>query len=359
MSAPVHPLVELSQSRAAGDRERLLARLADLFEVRARPLPHGPAAEAEAVFLALTGEADSGVRARLAERIARAVWPPVSLIDQLARDEIEVARPLLAASPRLSSEALLKLVQETGPDHRVEIAHRPLIAPAVVAALVASDEPPVIQALAANATARIDEPEMARLVALATGAPTLASTLAAHPRLSLKLARDLYASADAGGRARLAERFNLGAEVTRNAGPSPVADLTPASAPEEAEIKLVDKLAAAGQLRAGYLVRVLREQRLGLFVASLAKLGGFAADEVRRAVDDVERPELLALACAAIELDRSVFPTVLDLVRQINGGLPGGGAEGARRASSSFGPFTPPLAATAFRLALGAQWPEA
>jgi len=101
-------------------------------------------------------------------------------------------------------------------------------------------------------------------------------------------------------------------------------------------------------------MRVLKEHQLGLFEAALAKLGEFRAEDVRRAVSSPDRPELLALACAAVGIDRSVFPTLLELTRQCNDGLPGGGAEGARRAVSAFGPFTPDIAASAFRQAAAA-----
>ncbi len=64
------------------------------------------------------------------------------------------------------------------------------------------------------------------------------------------------------------------------------------------------------------------------------------------------RTELLALACVAVGVDRSVFPTLLDLVRQLNGGLPSGEAEGASRAFGAFGAHPKTAAATAFRHAL-------
>jgi hypothetical protein len=49
-----------------------------------------------------------------------------------------------------------------------------------------------------------------------------------------------------------------------------------------------------------------------------------------------------------------VFPTILEMVRQANDGLPGGGAQGARRAAGAFGPFSPDMAASAFRQAVAA-----
>ena len=102
-------------------------------------------------------------------------------------------------------------------------------------------------------------------------------------------------------------------------------------------LKLIDKLAEAGQLKPGYLIKTLKDGQLGLFEASLAKLGAFPVEEVHRAVISPDRPELMALALAAVGIDRSVFPTILELVRQSNDGLPGGGSEGARRAASAFG----------------------
>jgi hypothetical protein len=99
---------------------------------------------------------------------------------------------------------------------------------------------------------------------------------------------------------------------------------------------------------------VLKEHQLGLFEAALAKLGGFRVEDVHLAVMSPDRPELLALTLAAVSVDRSVFPTMLELVRQCNEGLPGGGSEGARRAANAFGPFEPGIAASAFRQAISA-----
>jgi hypothetical protein len=55
-----------------------------------------------------------------------------------------------------------------------------------------------------------------------------------------------------------------------------------------------------------------------------------------------------------VGIDRSVFPTILAHVRELNGGRPGGGAEAARKASGAFGPFAPDIAAMAFRRAVSA-----
>jgi uncharacterized protein (DUF2336 family) len=349
------PLVRLAMSRDPTDREQLLARLVDLCEARAEPLAPRAAAEIEEVFLALVRDAERDIRARLSERLARADWAPPRLIETLASDEIEVARPVIAASPLLKDEALIRLLTEATLAHRVEVAQRPRLSAAVVEVAVASGEPAVMTAIAANTTADISPACMKQLVDHARTTPALGAPLAAHPRMNAEMAEALYVWVGQALRSAIVARFEVDAAAL-DAAIAESIDLDPdrpkRNGPNAAELKLVDKLAAAGQLKPGYLVRALKEHQLGLFEAALAKLGGFHVEDVHRAAMSRDRPELLALACAAVQIDRSAFPTILEMARQCNDGLPGGGAEGARRAVSAFGPFSPEIAASAFRQAI-------
>ena len=72
---------------------------------------------------------------------------------------------------------------------------------------------------------------------------------------------------------------------------------------DEMERRLIDKLQAAGQLRAGLLIRAVREKRLSLFTHGLSALGGFSDEQVRRALS-ASSPEALYYACAAVGIDR-------------------------------------------------------
>ncbi|HEY5106044.1 MAG TPA: DUF2336 domain-containing protein [Caulobacteraceae bacterium] len=125
------------------------------------------------------------------------------------------------------------------------------------------------------------------------------------------------------------------------------------AAGEANEILLVDKLANAGELKATVLLRALNQKRLSLFTTALARLGGFSPAQVREALDDPARPERLALACAAIGIDKAAFPTLLAQVRELNAGQPGGGEPGARRAMDVFGQFSPAQAAGVFHQVAG------
>ncbi len=315
--------------------------------------------------MSLVVEAERDIRQRLAERLADAPWAPSALINIMALDEIEIARPIISRSPVLQDHDLIRLLVQATLEHQIEVARRPKLAASVVEAILARGEPAVLTALASNNSAEISPDGMRKLVDRAREVVALRSPLARHPRLSSDLAEQLYLWVGRALRDALTKRFHLDPDTMASAvdealraahrGEDPANDgvMESEEGREEMERTLVEKLDAAGQLRPGYLLRVLREGRLPLFIMAMARLGSFEPDQVRRAIDG-NRPELLALACSAVGIDRSVFPTILEHVRQLNGGRPGGGDEGARRAGSAFGPFTPDIAAMAFRQAVGA-----
>lgn len=358
----------LARSRDPGDRERLLSGIIELCEASETVgAPTDPDIQRllDSIFMTLVVEAERDIRQRLAERLADAAWAPSALINILALDEIEIARPIIARSPVLQDHDLIRLLVQATLEHQIEVARRPRLAASVVEAILARGEPAVLTALANNDSAELSKEGLRRLVERAREVVALRSPLARHPRLSTDLAEQLYLWVGRALRDALTARFHLDPETMASAvdealraahnGEDPADDGVVESEEEREEMErsLVEKLDAAGQLRPGYLLRVLREGRLPLFVMALARLGSFEPPQIRRAIDS-NRPELLALACSAVGIDRSVFPTILEHVRQLNGGRPGGGDEGARRAGSAFGPFTPDIAGMAFRQAVGA-----
>jgi uncharacterized protein (DUF2336 family) len=360
--------MKLARSREPGDRERLLTGIIDLCEAgQASGEPTDPDIQAllNSIFMTLVVEAERDIRHRLSERLADADWAPSALINIMALDEIDIARPIIARSPVLQDHDLIRLLVQATLEHQIEIARRPHLQAQVVEAIISRDEPAVLTALAANDTAQISPDAMSRLVSRSREVVALRSPLARHPKLSADLAEQLYLLVGRALREALMTRFHLDptkmqAAVDEALHAAHRGDSTSEEVGlvevdedrEEMERSLIEKLDSAGQLRPGYLLRVLREGRLQLFVMALARLGKFESAQIRRAIDS-GRPELLALACSAVGIDRSVFPTILEHVRQLNGGRPGGGDEGVRRAASAFGPFTPDIAGMAFRQAVG------
>ncbi len=360
-------LNELAKSRSPEDRERLLLAVVDICGQSSDSL-RAPDAQAllGSLLMSLVAGAEHDIRRLLADKLAKADWPPVALINVLALDDIEIARPIIASSPVLKDADLVRLLVEATLEHQIEVARRPMIGAPVVETILSQAQPAVMTALAGNDTADISPAAMLRLVEASRQFAGLRSPLARHPKLTTDLAERLYIWVGQSLRQAIVGRFRIDPERLDKALAEAVGEAHAQSSddparPElpavdsaeqsEMEQRLIAKLRAAGQLRPSFLLRALREQKLSMFAAALAALGDFTPAEVDKALS-CDRPEVLALACAAVGVDRSAFGSILSLVRGLNGGGPFGDIIGVRKTFELFGPDQQSDAARAFRKAV-------
>lgn len=340
----VSELLALASSRSADDRQRLLLKVTSLCE--SNPPPPKVAPLLSDIFLALTAQAERDIRLALSERIAGVDWAPPALVNMLALDEIEIARPVITSSPLLQNADLLRLLIEATLEHQIAVARRPQLARPVVDTIVDRAEPVTMTALASNRTADISEDAMRKLVDHSRRIAGLRAPLTRHPRLNEQLAQQLYQWVGQALRQSIGERFRIDdaqlnaavQDAAAKAVGSPEwramsARMTEDRARIDAERRLVGKLQAAGQLRPGLLVRALREQRFELFEQTLAVLGGFSEAQVHHAIR-APTAEPLYLACIAVGVDKAVFASLLVEVRKLSGGMPADGGWKATPMSS-------------------------
>lgn len=360
-------ILTLAKSKDSGDRERLMMALAELCDAeqsggaRIDPAIEGLIAD---VFTRLIGEAERDIRQGLSERLSAVRWAPRELVYMLAADDIEIARPMIAQSPVLADEDLTRLLARAAIEHQIEVARRPCIGQAVVEAILSQAQPAVLTALADNDTAEISTEAMSQLVEASREIAAMRSPLVRHPKLTTELAERLYVWVGQSLRAAIVGRFRVDAKALDHALAQAVTEAhakdrrgTIVFAAENErrtmERQLVGKLHASGQLKPGYLIKALREQRLSLFLAALSELANVNADDIERAIR-CDRPELLALACTAAGVDRGAFSTILALVRQLAAGKPAGTGDQGRKALAAFSVSDPRLAAAVFKKALAA-----
>lgn len=284
------------------------------------------------IFLTLARRAEREVRKALSEKLAHAEWAPAALVNVLALDEIEIARPILECSPILQDEDLLRVLIEASLEHQIAVARRPRISGRVADAVIEQAEPAVLMALTTNHTAGISPEGVRRLVEHSRRIAALRGPLTRHPLLTETLAEQMYQWVGTALRQSIAARFNVDEQALGAAVQAAVEGIVRPTAPEERpadqgdrdemERRLIDKLQSAGQLRAGLLIRAVREKRLSLFAHGLSTLGGFTVEQVRTALS-APTPEALYYACAAVGIDRAVFPTLLVELRKLNDSLPG------------------------------------
>ena len=346
-------LTDLANMQSPKDRERLLSALIDLFDnPGALDQIDRPSVQAllEDILLKLVAQAERAIRMRLSERMAEKVWAPPALMVILAMDEIDIARPVIANSPVLNDAALIRVLIEATIEHQIEVARRPNLGHAVVDTLLSQAQPAVLTALATNDAIRLSQRHLEDLVEASRRIAALRSPLGRHPQLSSALAERLYAWVGQTLKEALLTRFDLDPDeldaslaqaiseahgLADGAGLMPsLRGLDPDRDRLEMEDRLVSKLLDADQLKPSFLFRTLSEGKLSLFCRALGRLCGQNYARMRLAID-CDTPERLALACYAIGMDRSAFPTVLNTVRKLSGGFPGGG--GANSVQAVFG----------------------
>ena len=313
-------LAQLAAHPQDTTREEIFLAIASLYRVQDAHLNERERVLMRDILRRLTGDVEMTIRIALAERLAEDTSAPHDLVLLLADDRIEVARPIILRSPLLSDADMLKLVVECGPAHQEAVASRPHIGEIVTEALAKCEAQTVLVALVRNATAKLSPMTFEALVEKSRQIADLQDPLARRGDLPTEFATRLCGFVSdavksyivqnyAVEAARLDAAFARADTVIKNE-PAP-----PKPTPAESAHKLIDKLATAGQLKAGFLLRVLNQGQIDLFDLAFARMLDLPLVQLRQALYE-RGPKTVALACRAVGIDRCVFNTVYNLSRQ-------------------------------------------
>ena len=113
----------------------------------------------------------------------------------------------------------------------------------------------------------------------------------------------------------------------------------PKDPPADSAQKLIEKLAVSGQLKAGFLMRVLSQGQIDLFELAFSRLLKIDLSRFRQLFYEGGVSEV-ALACRAAGIDKSVFATVFNLSRQARARAGQLGRAEMDEAEAVFGGFT-------------------
>src|SRR6516164_8175346 len=133
-------ILELEQALAAGTQEHrveMLTRITDLFLAGANRYSDVQINLFDEVMTKLTSAIEAKARARLSVKLADTANAPAGVIRKLAADDdIEVARPVLKNSKRLTDADLLANARVKGQPHLLAISERKTLSEAVTDVLV-------------------------------------------------------------------------------------------------------------------------------------------------------------------------------------------------------------------------------
>ena len=314
-------LAQLAMNPKSGtSREEIYLAVASLYRIQGAGLNARERELMREILRVLTFDVEMAIRIALAQRLAADTTAPHDLILLLVDDSIEVARPLILNSPLLTEADMLRLIAQADVRHQEAVASRPNIGIPVTDALVSSGNEAILMALVRNATARISEAGYRSLVEKSRTIAGLHEPLAHRPDLPQLLADAMcewisealktYIKTHPKMTAKAADRAVAAAvEAVR----SPLASALEASA--DSSQKLVDKLATSGQLKTGFLMRVLGQGQIDMFDMAFARMLQVDVAGFRKVFYGGDARNV-ALSCRAVGIDRAVFTTVFNLSRQ-------------------------------------------
>ncbi|MDE1937440.1 MAG: DUF2336 domain-containing protein [Alphaproteobacteria bacterium] len=313
-------LAQLATNPQDTTREEIYLAVASLYRVQGAHLNARERDLMQEILRRLASDVEMAIRIALAERLSEDTTAPHDLIMLLADDKIEVARPVILRSPLLSDEDMLRLVTQCGSSHQEAVASRANISETVTEALSRSETETVLVALVRNVTARISSTTYESLVEKSRHLSSLQGPLAHRSDLPTELATRMcswvsdalktYIVQNYAVEAKRLEAAFTHAETVVKSEPAP-----PKTPPTEGASKLIEKLAAAGQLKPGFLLRVLHQGQIDLFDLAFARLLDLSLSDLRQWLYE-KGPKGVAFACRAVGIDRCVFGTVFNLSRQ-------------------------------------------
>ena len=287
------------------------------------------------VFVMLINEIEGKAREELSRQLAPIANSPIAVVRRLAKDEdIMVAGPVLAQSPRLVTADLIEIASGMSPEHLYAISSRAAIEEPVTDILVRRGDFTVKRKLAGNSGAKISENGFNALIRSAEHDNVLAETVALRSDVPDHMFRELLSRATEVVQRRLLSkaRPETQAEIRRVLArvsgevftPKPARDFSEAQARMQA-------LAEAGQLGEANLVDFANKQSYDDTVAALAQLTGVPTDVVDRLMSG-ERPDPILILCKSAGYS---WPTAREIL-MARLGSHGKGAPSIDAASANF-----------------------
>jgi uncharacterized protein (DUF2336 family) len=268
------------------------------------------------VIVRLVDHVESRARVELSMDLAPIANAPDHVIRRLAADDdIRVAGPVLAQSPKLTDQNLVEIAESKGQSHLSRIAERKSLSPAVTDVLVDRGNAEVVTKVAVNAGARLSKTGMSMMVMRASGDNDLTQAMSRRADISPVLFKRLLNYATEEARTRMlasagpADRDAINRVLTQLANQAGAKTISPKEI--AAAQRLVLSFSQDTEQTRTKVLQFADGNRVAELVAALSILSGMPIALISRLIRDTEPFGAMAV-CRSIGLDWSVAHAVIN-----------------------------------------------
>lgn len=316
----IHELANMVKKDSAASQDHLAESVAELLASQGDSLSDREKALMAGMLRQLLEEAEKTIRQNLAERLSHAPNVPAEVIEFLANDEIDVARPVLLHSEVLSGTSLIEIIRHRTLEHQLAISMRQSVSEQVSDALVETGHERVIIQLLENQNAKISRKTMAYLVEQSRRVDSYQNPIIERRDLPPELAQRMYAWVSESLRTKVLTRFSLDREALDSALAASCDEaILEDHQSSDATGELVEEIIGNQRPEPARVLEFLRDGEIPLFEEAFGRLVGIDRGLVRRLIYE-PGGEGLAVACRAESIQKSDFASIFILSRQARPG---------------------------------------
>lgn len=173
----ISDIISLAKESSPEKRHQLVEHVTNLFVNGADSYQTEEISLFNTVLENMLPSMDSALRKKVSGQLANIEGTARDVAYALARDEIDIARPMLTSSKSLNSDDILQLAKTMGQEHLLAISKRKFLESKVTDVLLERGERPVKQSVAANSGAEISNWGSRVLIKLAESDETVRNAM--------------------------------------------------------------------------------------------------------------------------------------------------------------------------------------
>lgn len=274
------------------------------------------------VLVSLIRQAELDLREALSLRLSIMAGVPQDLILFLAHDVIDVAEPVLKASPVLTATDLLYIIQSKGAEFWRAIAQRRALNDLVINALAEKKDQETALNLLNNETIDLTPSAMKIFAELSRYSDGMAEPLLQRPELPQEIAMDLFWHVSDKLRVQITKKFKISKDKLDAALQDALQDFVDTvnkahdARPSSLMLDLAKQYNSLNRINDAILIKTLRRGQVRFFVALFAERTGLSPQTVFDLMRQVGG-QGMAVACKAISVSKENFVSLFLLARSI------------------------------------------